>query len=164
MPRHQLTPAVQQSIVAFLRAGGFPHVAAEAAGVPADVFESWLEKGERPRAAAKYRDFADAVRQAVAQARLTAEKDARQEKPLDWLRNGPGRQTDGSVGWTGPARAPADSGPPDPFLTPEVQRLFSALLDALAPFPEARAAVAAVLAKLSSDSAPTRPHRRSSRP
>jgi len=60
--RPKLTPAVQQAIVAYVRAGGFPHVAAEAAGVPAEVFDSWMELAERPRAAAKYRELADAVR------------------------------------------------------------------------------------------------------
>src|SRR5262249_57257612 len=71
--RPKLTPAIQQAIIAYVRAGGFPHVAAEAAGVSAETFDHWMELGERPRAAAKYRDFADAVRQPVAQARLGAE-------------------------------------------------------------------------------------------
>ena len=64
----QLTPAIQQAIVAYVRAGGFPHVAAEAAGVSAETFAHWMELGERPRAAARYRQFVDAIRQAVAQA------------------------------------------------------------------------------------------------
>ena len=62
--RHLLTPAVEQAILSFIRAGGFPVVAAEAAGVPRAVFERWLARGEAPRGPAKYRAFAEAVRQA----------------------------------------------------------------------------------------------------
>jgi hypothetical protein len=161
--RPKLTPAVQQAIVAYVRAGGFPHVAAEAAGVPADVFDSWMELAERPRAAAKYRELADAVRQAVAQARLGAEVEARTDKPLDWLRGGPGRATPDRDGWTGPARAPSAAQSEAPLLSAEVQRLITSLLDALAAHPEARAAVAAALQQLSPDSARKKPQRRSSR-
>jgi hypothetical protein len=32
----ELTDAIQADICAYIRAGGFPHVAAEAAGVPSD--------------------------------------------------------------------------------------------------------------------------------
>ena len=46
-PRYRLTPALQEKIVAYIRAGGFPHVAAEAAGLPRRVFERWLERGQR---------------------------------------------------------------------------------------------------------------------
>jgi hypothetical protein len=162
--RHQLTPAIEQAIVAYIRAGSFPHVAAEAAGVPAEVFERWLAQGDKPRAAARYRNFAQAVRQAVAQARLAAEVETRTSKPLDWLRGGPGRPTSDSAGWTGPARAPTAAPDQSPFLSPEIQQLFAALLEALAPYPEARAAAAAVLDRLSTDSAPKRSHRRPSRP
>src|SRR5438105_549052 len=91
--RHTLTPAVEQALVAYIRAGGFPHVAAEAAGVPREVFADWMRKGEQPGARGQYRNFALAVRQAVAHARLGAEVSVRTDKPLDWLRNGPGRET-----------------------------------------------------------------------
>src|SRR5438105_1422557 len=94
--RHLLTPAVEQAILAYVRAGGFPHVAAEAAGVPRAVFERWLARGQEPGGPAKYRAFLEAVRQAQAQARLGAEVSARDDKPLDWLRSGPGRETPAS--------------------------------------------------------------------
>src|SRR5438105_11864897 len=102
--RYRLTPAIQQAIVAYTRAGGFPHVAAEAAGVPRAVFARWLRRGEGRRAKARYRAFADAVRQAAAQARLGAEVSVRNDKPLDWLRSGPGRETADVPGWTANAR------------------------------------------------------------
>ena len=98
--RHQLTPAVQQAILAYVRAGGFPHIAAEAAGVPREVFEHWLERGRGPRAPDKYRALLEGVRQAEAQARLGAEVSALNDKPLDWLRSGPGRETPDRAGWT----------------------------------------------------------------
>jgi hypothetical protein len=157
----KLTPAIQQAIVAYVRAGGFPHVAAEAAGVPAETFEHWMELAERPRGAAKYRQLADAVRQAVAQARLGAEVETRSGKPLDWLRGGHGRPSAESDGWTGPARAAPPASGEATFLSPEVQKLVAALLDALSSHPEARTAVAAALQQFSPDSARKRPHRRS---
>ena len=67
MARQQprLTPAVQQTITAYIRAGGYPHVAAEAAGVPRDVFDDWLRRGEEGRPSRPHRRFARQVRQAV---------------------------------------------------------------------------------------------------
>ena len=51
-PPTPLTPELQGRIVAFVRAGGYPHVAAEAAGVPRHVFERWLKRGGRRKARA----------------------------------------------------------------------------------------------------------------
>src|SRR5262245_6914530 len=95
-----LTPAVHQSIVAFVRAGGFAHVAAEAAGVPREVFDDWMS-----RPGPRYREFARAVRQAEAQARLRVEVAVLDARPLDWLKSGPGKPLPGYPGWTAPARA-----------------------------------------------------------
>jgi hypothetical protein len=162
MPRYQLTPALEQTIIAYIRAGGFPHVAAEAAGIPADVFRDWLARGDAPGAEAQYRHFASAVREAAAQARLKLEVEAHNKRPLDWLKSGPGRQTAESEGWTVAARAPAAEPTSSTLMLPEVQRLIADVLAALEPFPEARAAVAAVLEKISQDSASNRPQRRSS--
>src|SRR2546421_628308 len=104
MPRDRPspTPELQQRICAFIRAGGFPRVAAEAAGVPAGVFERWLRRGKRRRAPDCYRAFAEAVAQARAQARLAAELQVFEKRPLDppyhrtpspgpWSRTSPGR-------------------------------------------------------------------------
>src|SRR5271170_2565226 len=103
--RYKLTPEIEKAIVAYILAGGFADVAAEAAGIPREVFERWCRKGEQARAAPRYRAFALAVRKAVAQARLGAEVSVRKDKPLDWLRGGPGRETAGRTGWTANARA-----------------------------------------------------------
>jgi hypothetical protein len=137
--RYPLTPAVQQAVIAYIRGGGFPSVAAEAAGIPRDVFDSWIQQGEKPRARQRFRDFALAVRQAAAQARLGAEVAVRDDKPLDWLRCGPGRETAEVIGWTGPARPRTAAGAaPCVLLDPDVQVLSAGLLRALESQPEAR--------------------------
>ncbi len=98
------TPAVEQQIVAFIRAGGFPEVAAEAAGVPRPTYRRWVRAGRAANGDAACRHFAHAVMQAAAQARLRAELATHENKPLDWLRYGPGKQTARNPGWTGPMR------------------------------------------------------------
>lgn len=146
--RPRLTAEIEKAIIAYARAGGFPEVAAEAAGVPREVFADWLARGDNPRGGARYRAFARAVRQAVAQARLGAEVSARQDKPLDWLRSGPGRETPTRIGWTGTVR-PRGAEAAAPLLAdPQVQALLRSLLQALAAYPEARAALADYLAGL----------------
>jgi hypothetical protein len=142
--RYRLTPAIEQAIVAYIRAGGFPHVAAEAAGIPRQVFERWRRLGEGPRASKRYRDFADAVRQAAAQARLAAEVKVHAEKPLDWLRYGPGRETADNPGWTGTARPRPPSQTESLLLDPGIAAIFVSLLEALADHPDARSAAARV--------------------
>jgi hypothetical protein len=141
------TPAVQQTIVAYIRAGGFPHVAAEAAGVPRTVFMTWLRRGEKPKAAAHYRAFYEAVLQARAEARMRAEIAAFKNRPLDWLRSGPGKEKPDNPGWTGNVKAATGQGPGDAMLQPWMQQLVASLLGVLAPYPEARAALASALAE-----------------
>jgi hypothetical protein len=147
--RHRLTPEVEQTLLTYIRAGGFPAVAAAAAGVPADVFARWMRKGCGPGARRRYRDFREAVGQAAAQARMAAEVQVFQKRPLDWLRYGPGREATDSPGWTATVKAPA-AGPgreTNLLLLPEVQRLVQFILEQLAPYPDARAAVARWLAE-----------------
>lgn len=144
--RHPLTAAVQQNIAAYIRAGGFPHVAAAAAGITRSDFERWLRKGRRAGAKPRYRAFHETILQATAQARLRAEAAVFKNRPLDWLRSGPGRETASNPGWTASARpAPASPRRANPFLQGEIQDLVSSLLGLLAPFPEVRATVAAAL-------------------
>ncbi|MCI0456137.1 MAG: hypothetical protein L0Z62_04050 [Gemmataceae bacterium] len=145
-PRHRLTPALGQRICAFIRAGGYPEVAAEAVGVPRRVFERWMARGLRQGAREPYRSFAESVRQAEAEARIRAEIAAYKKDALNWLKGGPGREGTGRPGWSMPVKAADGKGRRvNPLLLPEVARLLAALLQALAPFPEARAAAAAVL-------------------
>jgi hypothetical protein len=135
---------VQQQIVAFIRAGGYPHVAAEAAGVGWRTFERWMRYGGRQRREPVYHAFAAAVRQAAAQARLRAEIAVMENKPLDWLRYGPGKETAERPGWTAAVRATArgDGRAGNVLENREIRALIASLVQVLAPYPEARRAVA----------------------
>lgn len=140
----ELTPELQSRIVSFVRAGGYPQVAAEAAGVPRRFFEKWLRNGNRRQAQSLYRAFAAEVRTAAAQARLRAEIAIFDKRPLDWLKCGPGKETSRQPGWSAAPKAQtaARSAKDNPLAHPACQRLFTDLLEALTPFPEARATVA----------------------
>jgi hypothetical protein len=145
MARHRyvLTADLARQIAGFIRAGGFPHVAAEALGVPREVFEDWLRRGGEGRGPAVCGILFHEVLQAHAQARLTAEVSVLEDRPLDWLKSGPGRPSAGAPGWTAPARAAAahrtDS---EPLLDPQVQEFFRLVLRSLADHPEIRTAIA----------------------
>jgi hypothetical protein len=144
--RQRLTPAVETQIVSFIRAGGYDWLAAAAAGVPPAVFQDWMRRGAK-QARQPYRHFYEEVEQAKAQARLSAEIEARQKDPRYWLTHGPGREARGAPGWTMPVRAlPAHEPQANVFASPELLELLLAIDDALTPFPEARAAVTQVLA------------------
>jgi hypothetical protein len=152
--RLRLTAQVQNEMCAFIRQGSFPEIAAEAAGVPRAVFRAWLARGESPRAPAKWRAFAVEVRKATAQARILAEMEAVKKNPLAWLKHGPGRETADMVGWTLPARPRPSRPAPQALVQPELAELCALLLRVLAPFPEARTAVAEVLAGASPPAEP----------
>jgi hypothetical protein len=143
--RPLLTEWIESTILAYVRAGGFAHVAAEAAGVPRELFEEWMRLGEKPRPVGKYRLFAQAVRQAEAQARLGAEMAALKGKPVDWLKAGPGKETDDKPGWSALAKPRAGDKPMSPLLDPGVQELLRTLLRALERYPDARTEVVDVL-------------------
>ena len=144
-PRHPLTAEVQQQIVALVRAGGFPHVVAVAAGVPVRVFEYWLRCGRAKKPQPLYRDLLEQVEQAQAQARLVAETQALRKAPLSWLRYGPGRQTGRLPGWTDAVKPPKAERHAFASSVRRTQELVSTMLEALEPFPEARAALAQAL-------------------
>ncbi|MCC6420963.1 MAG: hypothetical protein IT429_22230 [Gemmataceae bacterium] len=153
--RHRLTPQVAQEICAFIRAGGYPKVAAQASGIPPRVFALWLKRGLRKDAREPYRSFAEAVRQAEAQARVGAEMAAYKKDALNWLKGGPGRDQAGSPGWAMPVRASEpNEATPNSLSQPEAARLIAVLIEALTPFPEARAAAAAALDGLGEEPAP----------
>lgn len=144
--RPLLTPEIEAKIIAYVRAGGFAHVAAEAAGVSREVFDEWMRKGESKRANKKYRLFAEAVRQAEATARLGAEVAALKAKPVDWLKAGPGKETAARPGWSALAKPSGGrEKPASPLLDPGVQELLRTLLRALERYPDARADVMDVL-------------------
>ena len=146
-PRHRLTPDVQSAICRYILSGGFPHIAAEAVGVPREVFHRWLLLARARRPRRKYRLFYEAVMQARAQVRLAAEGKALVKDALAWLKFGPGKDTVDPPGWTNPARAlpQEDAQAANLLLRQETQGLLATLLRVLQPFPEARAAVAEAL-------------------
>jgi hypothetical protein len=141
------TLAIQEQIVTFVRAGGYPHVAAQAVGVPQEVFETWMARGTAPRPRKVYRTFRAAIIQAQAQARLAAEVAILKDEPLRWLLQGPGRERQDNPGWSSLARplVRQDNRSVNVMLSPQVQELMSAIAGALAEHPEARAKVAAAL-------------------
>ena len=147
--RLPLTPEVEKMILAYIRAGGYAHVAAEAAGIPREVFEEWMRKGEAKRSIKLYRPFAEAVRQAEAQARLNAEVAALKNKPMDWLKAGPGKETTATPGWSALAKPRTGAEKETSLLMDAgVQTLLRVLLQVLEPYPDARATIAGVLTKL----------------
>ncbi len=153
MARYRLTLALEEKIAAFIRAGGFAHVAAEAAGLPRAVFARWMERGERADAPSNYRRFARAIREAEAQARLQAEASVRGDKPLDWLKAGPGKASADNPGWSNPGKAGDASAAKSAKsereqISSEMLHLFGRCAEQLVPFPDARAALAAWLTAL----------------
>jgi hypothetical protein len=143
-----LTPEVESNLLGFIRAGGYPHVAAEATGVPREVFAAWLERGRRRRAREPYKSFYRRVRQAMATARLKAELETMTKNPFYWLRHGPGRETSEAPGWTNPVKptVAGDKGA-SLLLTREWRRLWKRMAKALERFPEARQAIAEAIQK-----------------
>ncbi len=135
---------VQRTIAAYVRAGAYPAVAAEAAGVPAAVFRAWMERGAGRRARAAYRAFRAAVIEASAQARVTAELACFTDDPKTWLTKGPGRETAETPGWSGvvrPVVALTDNRSVNLLTDPTSSALLTMMLAALAPYPEARRAL-----------------------
>jgi hypothetical protein len=137
MSRIRLTPALEQLILAGIRAGGFAQISAEAAGIGRETFERWLRIGQRNKKQ-PYRSFFEKVRQAVAQARLRAEMDVREKDVRFWLRYGPGKETVDTPGWSAPPKPVYRSD--RPVHSRDLQLLGTLLLDALQPYPEARRA------------------------
>jgi hypothetical protein len=147
--RPRLTAEVEDKILVWIRSGAFPHVAAEAEGVPQEVFERWLARGDAPRAGPRYRRFAANVRKAVAVARLRTEIRVLEKDPKFWLLSGPGKDRPGCRGWASAVKVAAEAAPAgvNLFADPVLSGLLEALLAALAPFPEARKAAVQALAE-----------------
>jgi hypothetical protein len=142
-----LTPDIHRAIVAGVRAGGYDSIAAQAAGVSRSTFRRWIKLGETRSARQPYKRFAADVREARAQARLSAEVEVRRALPFNWLRFGPGREREDEPGWS-ESRETKHLGPTDVLHSDEWSRIASAIDEALRPFPEARLAVAAAMTRI----------------
>ncbi len=138
-----LTPEVHRAIVAAIRAGSFDWIAAEANGIDRETFKLWMRTGKKTQQE-PYVSFVRDVRAARAQARLSAEIEIRKDQPFNWLRYGPGRERDDAPGWT-ESKEVRHSGSFAVVQSDEWLRIAAALDQALAPFPEARLAVAVAL-------------------
>lgn len=143
--KNQLTPELLAQIVASIRSGGYGHVAAEAWGIPQAEFERWLARGESKGAQPPFSTLAAEVRAARAQARLRAETALLHDDARCWLEHGPGRETEDSLGWSMAVKAAVPEARSNPLLQPNLLELLLALLEALGPYPEARAQAAQVL-------------------
>jgi hypothetical protein len=158
--RYQLTAELQTTICGYILSGGYPHVAAEAAGIPREVFDGWMRRARARAPTKKYRLFYEAIVQARGQVRLAAEAKALTKDPLAWLKCGPGKETPDAPGWTNPPRAQVDGDPEavNLLMRRETQDLMATLLRILEPFPEVRTRVAEALAGLDTEPPPeTRP-------
>jgi hypothetical protein len=85
-----------------------------------------------------------ALREAAAQGRLAKEMEVVRDKPLDWLRYGPGRETADTPGWTSAGKTaftPVGDGG-NPLENPVLLERLHALAQRLTPSPEARLAAA----------------------
>jgi hypothetical protein len=156
MKEPALTAAVSRGIVAAIRAGAFPQVAAAAHGIDAALWERWLRRGRGRRAREPFRNLVKKVEEALAQARLRAEMAVLDKDARTWLKHGPGRDLVGKPGWAALVRAappPSDKGT-DLAALPEFLQFLADIRIALAPFPEALAAVIRVVEALGQEKKP----------
>jgi hypothetical protein len=146
-PLYPWSEAAAKSIVAAIHHGAYPIVAAEAVGIPREVFADWLRRASSKRASPRFRQFRDQVREAIATARLAAETYTLKHDPLFWLKYGPGRETAEIPGWSNAVKPPLADEPESQStaedihlgllaaLTPEMNRLppvlRAAILEAL---------------------------------
>jgi hypothetical protein len=145
--RISLNPVGVQQILASIRSGGYPHIAAAAWGVTEAMWEKWRRWATGKRTKREYKDFFGQVEQAQGQARLRAEIQALGEDPRTWLKHGPGKELPNKPGWSALPRPalPKEEAVGDWLSSPVVLDLLTQLRSALAPYPDALAAVTKAL-------------------
>jgi hypothetical protein len=135
-------------ILASIRAGGYPHVAAEAYGVPAERFLRWVRRARKGKVPRRIRRLIRSVNEAAAQARLKAEINTCDADPRFWLRHGPGKETRQAPGWAALAKPCFGAGGDEigsVLQSAGFRAMLAAVLRALEPYPEARLAAAEAL-------------------
>jgi hypothetical protein len=146
--RIRLTPRLRDQIVAAVRGGAYPHVAAAAFGISRDLFDAWLHRGGAADAREPYRSLFQEVQAAHAQARVRAEVNALEEAPKFWLESGPGRDRAGEPGWASAVKASdAMSASRNALLEPEILDLIRAFCAELTSHPELRRRISQVLSQ-----------------
>src|SRR5690606_23881293 len=87
----RLDAALIEAITNLIRAGAYPYVAAEACGIDRRTYYRYMQDGYAAGDVdpALFDAFRDAVRQAQAEARATAEIRVKLDKPDVWLLRGP---------------------------------------------------------------------------
>jgi len=111
----KLTPEIHRTIVAYVEAGSFDYVAAEAAGIDQRTFRDWVARGEgrhpSRRKTPQLAAFAEAVREARAKARASREIIVAERDPKFWLQHA-ARSKPGREGWSEPMEATDADAPP----------------------------------------------------
>jgi hypothetical protein len=140
----KLTTELENTILSWIRAGGYPHVAALAAGVPESLWRQWQERGKTRN---PYKRFFAKIAQAHATARLKAETATLDDDARFWLKHGPGRESPGNPGWANMVSPmlTQTSETSNVFLSGEFLQFMATLRAALAPYPEALMALSNAL-------------------
>jgi len=134
----RLTLELHRQIAAAIRAGGFPHISAQAFGVPAPVWDVWLRRGTARGAREPTRSLVQDVHQAHAQARLRAEINVHAEAPRIWLQHGPGRDRADCPGWAGAVEAMPAAEEQNALLQSAALEVIHIVQEVLDEFPEPR--------------------------
>jgi hypothetical protein len=137
----RITPEQEARLLAHIRAGCYPHVAAECAGIPRLVFRDWLFHGRRQKRGCARRFWLQ-VCEAQAVARALAESEIRKKDVKFWLRYGPGKERRHVPGW-GTAIKPRSRSRSSASWMPELFATLERITEVLSPFPEARQAILA---------------------
>lgn len=150
-PPITFTEELGERICAAITAGTYAEVAAEACGVPIEIYRQWMShEGRKKNIDSKKRRFARSVRKAQAQARLSAEIAMHSDSPKLWLERGPGKETDTQKGWSLPptAKAGAAGTTINILMDPTIQAMLAAIMHVLGPHPDLKADVAKVIKEL----------------
>ena len=81
--RSKLTEERQKKIITMLKGGVFEETAARAAGVSTSTYYAWKAKGEK-QVRGKYRDFLEAVKEALAEAEAYHVMNIRTQSKKHW--------------------------------------------------------------------------------
>src|SRR5262245_18519930 len=133
--RIRLDPDSRRRIVDSVLAGGYPHVAATAWGVPRRVLDAWQTRPPRGDAGAFVRE----LEEASARARLRAEMAVFEDPARIWLEHGPGRESAGTRGWSSHVQAAGLAAGGNPWLNAEFMSFVTWIMGLLEPMPDIRA-------------------------